>query len=154
MNGHSTGTFCERTDGKRDLMEAEAEVPEPAITEAQWGAAQEAFEDGLPDTAGIPTERHALILKVLSQWDERTPAERRTMGGGNEHYWYKKYCVSREGEGGTCELLHRPEPGGMPTLVSHQGRMFADIRAVHCDSARTAHRPPLHSACALLPSRA
>ena len=84
MHGHSTGTFCECTGGKRDLMEAEAEVPEPAITEAQWGAAQEAFEDGLPDTVGLTSERHALIVNVLSKWDELAPGERRTMGGGND----------------------------------------------------------------------
>ena len=133
-------------------METDAEVPEAAITEAQWGAAQEAFEDGLPDTAGLTSEKHALIVEVLSRWHDLTPGERRTMAGGNEHYWYKKFCISREGDDESFELLHAPEPGEMPTIVSHQGRMFGDIRAVHCASARTA-LPPLHSASpiALLP---
>ena len=66
------------------MMEADAEVPEAAITEAQWGAAQEAFEDGLPPTAGLADDKHALIVNVLSKWDELAPGERRTMGGGND----------------------------------------------------------------------
>ena len=132
----------------------EDEDAEPAISEAQWDAAREAFEEQLPLTAGLTVDKYDLIVDVLRRWEELTPGERRLMAGGNRKPIGTRSIALVARATTTRVLLHAPESGGatMPTVVSHQGRMFDDIKAVHCASARTAHRPPLHSACALLPS--
>ena len=45
----------------------EAEGAEPAISEAQWEAARQAFEDQLPSTAGLTVNKYELIvMRVVS----------------------------------------------------------------------------------------
>ena len=134
--------------------------------EAQWAACEEAFIDALPDKEGMPVERYERIKDVLARWDDLSPAERRELSGGNQAYWYKKYSymATEDGEG---EVLILPgevvdvdgddddeegAPASKPSkraaqlcVLSHQGRFFEDIKAVHLASVLALMLAP--SAC-------
>ena len=63
------------------------------VSGEQWEEARRLFDEGLPESVGMPMDKRDTILHMLDVWHELSGTERKLMSNGNHIYWNRKYMV-------------------------------------------------------------
>ena len=120
---------------------AAAENTAQTVSDEQWEEARRLFDEQLKECGTLTKARYDQVCKVLTSWDESTPAERRMMAEGNHNYWHETYVLSPEQNEEESVLMYRDTQ----KLVVHQDKLFEAIKDVHLQSALAlAHHPRTH----------
>ena len=107
----------------------------PTITDEQWAAAQDAFDEQLNSIIGgksMPDDKYELVVNILDKWDEMSNSERRAMSG-NAHYWKNKYSIFRTCSDDEGQLVE----AATAKIVVKQSQLFEAIKEVHIHSVCT-----------------
>ena len=101
--------------------------------------------NGATNSKLLTSQKHADITELLDNWADLSAKERKQAANGSGYHWVKKYEIvpvaHRSGTFPMTEMQLVFAGEGPLTaatelqVVSHQGRVFADLKMVHVDGA-------------------
>jgi hypothetical protein len=111
------------------------------VSGEQWEEARRLFDEGLPESVGMPMDKRDTIFHLLDVWHELSGAERKEMSHGNHIYWANKFMVVGDADTDEAVLCFKESGETDATEVKRvcaREELFDSILKIHAASAPAA----------------